>query len=110
MTSLSRSTATQARPRANRPQLGRISQAHAQAQAAYAAEVTDFGESPQIAPPIEAPAHAIDCTLIEVMEAIAEVSDSDEEVLATLAHMLESGRIKLSELPGPQATQTVVYC
>ncbi|MDE0884466.1 MAG: hypothetical protein OSB70_02915 [Myxococcota bacterium] len=77
---------------------------------ALAADVAERRDLPQIAPPVDAPAHAIDCTFIEVLEAIADVADSDEEVLATLAHMLESGRIKLSQVPGPHPTQSHVYC
>ena len=38
-----------------------------------------------------------DCTLLEVMMAVSEVTDDDEEVLATVSHMLKSGRVRLSE-------------
>ena len=100
MTSLSHSSSARIQPSRLRPT----------AQTALDDDGAEFRELPQIAPPMEAPAQAIDCTLIEVLEAIADVADSDEEVLATLAHMLESGRIKLSQLPGPQPTQSLVYC
>lgn len=36
-----------------------------------------------------------DYTLLELVEVIAEVTDDDREVVATVLHMLASGRIKL---------------
>ncbi|MCS5638491.1 MAG: hypothetical protein NZ990_18400 [Myxococcota bacterium] len=36
-------------------------------------------------------------TLLEVVKAVAEVADNDEEVLATMSHMLRSGRVRLSQ-------------
>ena len=37
----------------------------------------------------------VNCTLHEVVEALSEVTPSEDEVLATLCHMLDSGRIRL---------------
>ena len=37
----------------------------------------------------------VDCTLLEVVEAVSEVTPKEEEVLATLCHMLDSGRIRI---------------
>ncbi len=37
----------------------------------------------------------VDCTLQEVVEALSEVTAEEDEVLATLCHMLDSGRIRL---------------
>ena len=37
----------------------------------------------------------VDCTLQEVVEAVSEVTPNEEEVLATLCHMLDSGRIRI---------------
>jgi hypothetical protein len=36
-----------------------------------------------------------DYTLLELVEAIAEVTDDDREVVATVLHMLASGRVRL---------------
>ena len=38
-----------------------------------------------------------DCTLLEVMMAVSEVTDDDAEVLATVSHMLKSGRVRLTQ-------------
>lgn len=35
-------------------------------------------------------------TLLELVEAVSEVSDSEQEVIATVTYMLSSGRIRLS--------------
>jgi len=35
-------------------------------------------------------------TLLELIEAVSEVSDSEQEVLATVTYMLSSGRVRLS--------------
>ncbi len=35
-------------------------------------------------------------TLLELVEAVSEVSESESEVLATVAYMLNSGRVRLS--------------
>ena len=37
----------------------------------------------------------IECTLLELVRAVTEVSTSEREVLATLQHLLHSGRIRL---------------
>ena len=50
----------------------------------------------------------IDCTLLEVIDAIEDVADNDGEVLATLAYMLDSGRIQLSGLLDEEATEARV--
>ena len=39
----------------------------------------------------------LECTLLDVIDAITEVAENEGEVLATLAHMLDSGRVKLSD-------------
>ena len=38
-----------------------------------------------------------DCTLLEVMMAVSEVTEDDAEVLATVSHMLKSGRVRLTQ-------------
>ena len=35
-------------------------------------------------------------TLLELIEAVSEVSETEQEVLATVAYMLNSGRVRLS--------------
>ncbi len=35
-------------------------------------------------------------TLLELVEAVSEVSETEQEVLATVFHMLSSGRVRLS--------------
>jgi hypothetical protein len=35
-------------------------------------------------------------TLLELIEAVSEVSDSEQEVIATVSYMLSSGRVRLS--------------
>jgi len=35
-------------------------------------------------------------TLLELIDAVSEVSESEQEVVATVAHMLNSGRVRLS--------------
>ena len=35
-------------------------------------------------------------TLLELIEAVSEVSDTEQEVIATVSYMLNSGRIRLS--------------
>ena len=85
MTSASHFQPTPQAP-AHRPMIGPIPHSLAVAQAVFAAHE------------------------VEVVEAIADVAENDEEVFATLAHMLESGRIRLSQLPQAHPTQSVVYC
>ena len=35
-------------------------------------------------------------TLLELIEAVSEVSESEQEVIATVSYMLSSGRVRLS--------------
>jgi hypothetical protein len=35
-------------------------------------------------------------TLLELIDAVSEVSESEEEVVATVSHMLNSGRVRLT--------------
>jgi hypothetical protein len=35
-------------------------------------------------------------TLLELVEAVSEVSESEQEILATVTYMLNSGRVRLS--------------
>jgi hypothetical protein len=35
-------------------------------------------------------------TLLELIEAVSEVSESEQEILATVTYMLNSGRVRLS--------------
>jgi hypothetical protein len=35
-------------------------------------------------------------TLLELIEAVGEVSDTEDEVIATVSYMLSSGRVRLS--------------
>jgi len=37
----------------------------------------------------------IDTTLLELVRAVSETTDDDAEVVATVAHMLRSGRVRL---------------
>ena len=37
----------------------------------------------------------VDVTLLELVTAVTDVSDNEQEVIATVAHMLESGSITL---------------
>lgn len=36
------------------------------------------------------------CTLLELVEAVSEVTDDDEEVVATVLHMLKNGSVALT--------------
>jgi hypothetical protein len=36
-------------------------------------------------------------TLLDVIQAVSEVADNDREVIATLLHMISSGRVRLSD-------------
>ena len=38
---------------------------------------------------------SMDVTLLELVKAVTEVSESEQEVIATVAHMLDSGSITL---------------
>jgi hypothetical protein len=48
----------------------------------------------------EIPTNSVDepqpVTLLELIEAVSEVSHSEQEVLATVTYMLNSGRVRLS--------------
>jgi hypothetical protein len=41
--------------------------------------------------------HPQELTLLELTGAVIEVSASDREVVATLAHLIRSGRVRLSK-------------
>ncbi len=46
--------------------------------------------------PVEANTEdSMNVTLLELVKAVTEVSESEQEVIATVAHMLDSGSIKL---------------
>jgi len=49
------------------------------------------------APPIPnaQPAQATPVTLLELVQALADVTENDREVVATVVHMLHSGTVKL---------------
>ena len=38
---------------------------------------------------------SVQCTLLELVQAIGEVTDDDREVVATVIHLLESGQVRL---------------
>jgi hypothetical protein len=42
-------------------------------------------------------ARSHDLTLLDVIQAVSEVAESDQEVLATMVHLLSSGQVKLSD-------------
>lgn len=62
---------------------------------ASGAAAADSGRHPFSEPAARRADFPGDCTLLEVVEAITEVSQDEEEILATLCHMLNSGRIRL---------------
>ncbi len=37
----------------------------------------------------------VETTLLELVRAISEVTDDDQEVVATISHLLRSGRVRL---------------
>jgi hypothetical protein len=41
-------------------------------------------------------AESIDTTLLELIQAIAEETDDDREIVATVLHLLHSGRVRLA--------------
>lgn len=48
--------------------------------------------------PVSAPTHhaeSLDVTLWELVWAVSQVADNEREVIATVAHMLESGSVNL---------------
>ena len=42
------------------------------------------------------PHEPLHVTLLELVEAVGDVTDNDLEVVATVIHMLENGRVRLS--------------
>jgi hypothetical protein len=38
-----------------------------------------------------------DLTLLDVMQAVSEVAENDQEILATMVHLISSGQVKLSD-------------
>jgi len=46
-------------------------------------------------PPAETPGAAADVTLLELVQAISEVTDDDREIVATVLYMLRSGHARL---------------
>jgi hypothetical protein len=42
-------------------------------------------------------AKACDLTLLDVIQAVSEVAESDQEILATVVHLIGSGQVKLSD-------------
>jgi hypothetical protein len=49
--------------------------------------------------PLSAPRPAggpLDCTLLELVRAVAEATDDDGEVVATVLHLLRSGSVRLT--------------
>jgi len=89
-----------------RPMSGPIPHSLAVAQAAAFDE--DSWLQPATQSALSADQPRLDCTLLEVIDAIADVADNDDEVLATLAYMLDSGRIQLSGLLNPETTEARV--
>jgi hypothetical protein len=41
-------------------------------------------------------ARSCDLTLLDVIQAVSEVAESDQETLATMVHLISSGQVKLS--------------
>ena len=82
------------------PMAGPIPHAQAVAQATFS---QDAWQQPDPVSALSMDQPRLGCTLLEVIDAIADVADNDDEVLATLAHMLDSGRVRLSGL-GCEAT------
>ena len=39
-------------------------------------------------------------TLIDLLEAVGQVTEDEQEIVATVLHMLESGRVRLCGAPG----------
>ena len=37
----------------------------------------------------------VDCTLLELVQAVGESSSSEQETIATLQHLVRSGRVRL---------------
>jgi hypothetical protein len=41
-------------------------------------------------------ARSNDLTLFDVIQAVSDVAESDQEILATMVHLISSGQVKLS--------------
>ncbi len=50
--------------------------------------------SPEPRPECGHPGHTEEPTLLSLIEAINEVTDDDQEIIATVAHLLSSGRVR----------------
>jgi hypothetical protein len=50
--------------------------------------------SPEAIPERAHPSHSEEPTLLSLIEAIHEVTDDHQEVIATVAHLLSSGRVR----------------
>ncbi len=46
--------------------------------------------------PTDGPSEPQDVTLLELIEAVSEVSETEQEVLATVTYMLNSGHVRLA--------------
>jgi hypothetical protein len=46
--------------------------------------------------PMDSDHEAQSLTLLELVDAVSEVSESEQEILATVAYMLKSGRVRLA--------------
>jgi hypothetical protein len=42
-------------------------------------------------------ARSCDLTLLDVIQAVSDVAQSDQEILATMVHLISSGQVKLSD-------------
>ena len=63
-------------------------------QASFAVPIDHFPMVHEI--DTNSPAEPRAVTLLELIEAVSEVSENEQEVLATVAYMLNSGRVRLS--------------
>ena len=104
MYALSSDPSTRSAP-SMRPMAGPIPHSLAVAQAALD---QDSWLQPATQSALSADQPRLDCTLLEVIDAISDVADNDDEVLATLAYMLDSGRVQLSGLLDPETTEARV--
>ncbi len=55
---------------------------------------TNFRHTPAIPIPLDGD-EPEQVTLLELVRAVSEVTDDDREVVATVRHMLQSGRVRL---------------
>ena len=42
-------------------------------------------------------ARARELTLLDVIQAVSEVAENDQEIIATVAHLISSGRVRLCD-------------